>query len=97
MGTVAPGDDRFTAFVFKVQANMDPAHRDRIAFMRICSGKFESGMRVWHYRLGKEIRLARAEQLFAQERTTVHEAWPADVVGLHDRRLFRIGDTLAKG
>ncbi|MCC6873025.1 MAG: peptide chain release factor 3 [Sandaracinaceae bacterium] len=94
-GVVQPGDDRFTAFVFKVQANMDPAHRDRIAFMRICSGKFESGMRVHHYRLQKVIRLARAEQLFAQERQTVHEAWAGDVVGLHDPGIFRIGDTLA--
>jgi peptide chain release factor 3 len=94
-GVVEPGDDRFTAFVFKVQANMDPSHRDRIAFMRIVSGKFESGMRVFHYRLGKQIRLARAEQLFADERQTVHEAWAGDVVGLHDPGLYRIGDTLA--
>jgi peptide chain release factor 3 len=97
VGSVAPGDERFTAFVFKVQANMDPNHRDRIAFVRICSGKFESGMRVHHYRLGKEIRLARAEQLFAQERQTVHEAWAGDVVGLHDPGIFRIGDTLSTG
>jgi peptide chain release factor 3 len=96
-GEVSPGDDRFTAFVFKVQANMDPAHRDRIAFMRICSGKFESGMRVHHYRLGKKIRLARAEQLFADERQTVHEAWAGDIVGLHDPGLYRIGDTVASG
>src|SRR5690606_36828157 len=96
-GVIEPGDERFTAFVFKVQANMDPAHRDRIAFMRIVSGKFESGMRVWHYRLGKQIRLARAEQLFADERQTVHEAWAGDVVGLHDPGIFRIGDTLATG
>ncbi len=96
-GRVEPGEDRFTSFVFKVQANMDPNHRDRIAFMRICSGKFESGMRVWHYRLGREIRLARAEQLFAQERQTIHEAWAGDVVGLHDPGLFRIGDTLSTG
>ncbi|MGE0786290.1 MAG: peptide chain release factor 3 [Sandaracinaceae bacterium] len=96
-GVVSPGDDRFTGFVFKVQANMDPSHRDRIAFMRICSGKFEGGMRVQHYRLGKEIRLARAEQLFADERKTVTEAWAGDVVGLHDPGLYRIGDTLASG
>ena len=96
-GEVRPGDDRFTAFVFKVQANMDPNHRDRIAFVRICSGKFESGMRVWHYRLDKEIRLARAEQLFAQERQTIHEAWAGDVVGLHDPGIFRIGDTISTG
>lgn len=94
-GLIEPGAERFTAFVFKVQANMDPAHRDRIAFMRIVSGKFESGMRVHHYRLGKQIRLARAEQLFASERQTVHEAWAGDVVGLHDPGIFRIGDTLA--
>ncbi len=94
-GEIAPGDDRFTAFVFKVQANMDPSHRDRIAFIRVCSGKFEGGMRVHHYRLGKKIRLARAEQLFADERKTVTEAWAGDVIGLHDPGLFRIGDTLA--
>jgi peptide chain release factor 3 len=97
VGSVSPGDDRFTAFVFKVQANMDPNHRDRIAFVRICSGKFESGMRVWHYRLNKEIRLARAEQLFASERQTIHEAWAGDVVGLHDPGIFRIGDTISTG
>ena len=94
-GTISPSDDQFSAFVFKVQANMDPSHRDRIAFMRIVSGKFESGMRVHHFRMGKKIRLARAEQLFADERQTVHEAWAGDVVGLHDPGLFRIGDTLA--
>ena len=94
-GPVSPGDERFTSFVFKVQANMDPSHRDRIAFMRICSGKFESGMRVHHYRLGKKIRLARAEQLFADSRQTVHEAWAGDIVGLHDPGLYRIGDTLS--
>ncbi|UJR79566.1 peptide chain release factor 3 [Sandaracinus amylolyticus] len=97
VGKVEPGEDRFGAFVFKVQANMDPNHRDRIAFVRIVSGKFESGMWVNHYRLGKQIRLARAEQLFAQERQTVHEAWAGDVVGLHDPGIFRIGDTLSTG
>jgi peptide chain release factor 3 len=95
LGTVRPDEDRFTAFVFKVQANMDPSHRDRIAFMRVCSGKFEGGMRVHHYRLGKKVRLARAEQLFADSRQTVMEAWAGDIVGLHDPGLFRIGDTLA--
>jgi peptide chain release factor 3 len=94
---VEPGDDRFSAFIFKVQANMDPSHRDRIAFARICSGKFEGGMRVWHYRLGKEIRLNRAEQFFAQERETIMEAYAGDIVGLYDPGLFRIGDTLSTG
>ncbi len=94
---VHPEDDRFSGFVFKVQANMDPSHRDRIAFLRICSGKFESGMRVNHYRLAKEIRLARAEQFFAQDRETIHEAYAGDIVGLFDPGLFRIGDTLSTG
>ena len=93
--TVSPGDDRFSAFVFKVQANMDPAHRDRIAFARICSGKFEGGMRVHHFRLGKAIRLNRAEQFFAQERERVLEAFAGDIVGLYDPGVFRIGDTLS--
>ena len=94
---VSPEDDRFSAFVFKVQANMDPSHRDRIAFVRICSGKFEGGMRVHHFRLDKEIRLNRAEQFFAQERESVREAWAGDIVGLYDPGLFRIGDTLSTG
>jgi peptide chain release factor 3 len=94
---VRPEDERFSAFVFKVQANMDPAHRDRIAFARICSGRFEGGMRVSHHRLGKEIRLKRAEQFFAQEREAVTEAYAGDIVGLFDPGLFRIGDTLSTG
>jgi peptide chain release factor 3 len=93
--TVRPDDDRFSAFVFKVQANMDPSHRDRIAFARICSGKFEGGMRVHHFRLGKAVRLNRAEQFFAQERESVMEAYAGDIVGLYDPGLFRIGDTLS--
>jgi len=93
--TIPPEDDRFTAFVFKVQANMDPSHRDRIAFARICSGRFEGGMKVQHFRLGKEIRLNRAEQFFAQERETVMEAYAGDILGLYDPGLFRIGDTLS--
>jgi peptide chain release factor 3 len=96
-GTVQPGDERFSGFIFKVQANMDPAHRDRIAFLRICSGKFEGGMRVHHYRLNKEIRLARAEQFMAQDRESVQEAFAGDIVGLYDPGIFRIGDTLSTG
>ncbi|MCA9531231.1 MAG: peptide chain release factor 3 [Myxococcales bacterium] len=95
--TVAPEDDRFSAFVFKVQANMDPSHRDRVAFARVCSGRFEPGMRVHHARLGKELRLNRAEQFFAQERQGVEEAWAGDIIGLYDPGLFRIGDTLSTG
>lgn len=92
-----PDDERFSAFVFKVQANMDPSHRDRIAFARICSGKFEGGMKVHHYRLGKQLRLNRAEQFFAQERESVTEAYAGDIVGLYDPGLYRIGDTLSTG
>jgi peptide chain release factor 3 len=94
---VEPDQDRFSAFIFKVQANMDPSHRDRIAFARVCSGKFEGGMKVHHYRLGKQIRLNRAEQFFAQERESVREAFGGDIVGLYDPGLFRIGDTLSTG
>ncbi|HEX7480572.1 MAG TPA: peptide chain release factor 3 [Polyangiales bacterium] len=96
-GVVSPEDENFSGFVFKVQANMDPSHRDRIAFLRVCSGKFVGGMRVHHYRLGKEIRLARAEQMMAQERQSVDEAWAGDIIGLFDPGLFRIGDTLSTG
>jgi peptide chain release factor 3 len=94
-GDIAPADPRFSGFVFKIQANMDPKHRDRIAFVRVCSGRFERGMTVTHARSGKPIRLAAPQQFLAQERTMVEEAWPGDVIGLHDRGTFRIGDTLA--
>ena len=94
---VLPADDRFSGFVFKVQANMDPSHRDRIAFVRVCSGKFEGGMKVKHFRLRKEIRLNRAEQFFAQERAAVTEAYAGDIVGLYDPGVFRIGDTIHTG
>lgn len=92
---IEPQDERFSAFIFKVQANMDPAHRDRVAFARICSGRFEAGLKVVHARLGKTLRLNRAEQFFAQEREAVAEAWAGDIVGLFDPGLFRIGDTLS--
>ncbi len=94
-GVIEPMDERFSGFVFKVQANMDPSHRDRIAFLRVCSGKYTGGMRVQHHRLGKEVRLARAEQMMAQERQAVDEAWAGDIIGLYDPGIFRIGDTLA--
>ncbi|HEX2676077.1 MAG TPA: peptide chain release factor 3 [Polyangiales bacterium] len=96
-GVIQPEDERFSGFVFKVQANMDPSHRDRIAFLRVCSGKFTGGMRVNHFRLGKEIRLARAEQMMAQERQSVDEAYAGDIIGLFDPGIFRIGDTLCTG
>ena len=97
IGPIEPIDDRFAGFVFKIQANMDPNHRDRVAFMRVVSGKFFKGMPVLHVREGREIRLAKPLMFLAQERTNVEEAFPGDVVGLYDVGMFRIGDTLCTG
>jgi peptide chain release factor 3 len=96
-GPVGPATDGFSGFVFKIQANMDPKHRDRIAFVRIVSGRFEAGMTALHVRSGKPLRLAAPQQFLARERTAIEEAWPGDVVGLHDRGTLRIGDTLTDG
>ncbi len=93
-GTREP-DAPFSAFVFKIQANMDKRHRDCIAFMRICSGRYEPDALVKHHRLGKQIRLARPHSIVAQERTTLDEAFPGDVIGLISRDTFRIGDTIS--
>jgi peptide chain release factor 3 len=95
IGPVVPTDPAFTGFVFKIQANMDPKHRDRIAFVRVCSGKFEAGMQVRHVRTGKMIRLASPQQFMARERSAVEEAWPGDVIGVMDRGNLRIGDSLS--
>lgn len=95
-GIIEPNDEEFSAFVFKIQANMNPAHRDRLAFMRICSGKFERGMSVYHDRSGKMIKLAQPQQFLAQDRTIIDEAYPGDVVGLFDPGIFGIGDTLCE-
>ncbi len=89
-----PLDGPFSGFVFKIQANMDPRHRDRIAFLRICSGKFTRDMQVTHQRTGKRVRLASAHRLFGQERETVDEAYAGDVIGLVGHAEFGIGDTL---
>ncbi len=86
--------DKFSAFIFKIQANMDPRHRDRIAFMRVCSGKFERDMSVLHVQTGKTVRLSSSHKLFGQDRETVDEAWPGDVIGLVGHDAFGIGDTL---
>ncbi len=92
---VGPSYPAFTGFVFKIQANMDPRHRDRIAFLRICSGRFEPGLEVRNTRSGAIIRLAQPQQFMAQDRSAVEEAWPGDVIGIHDRGALRIGDTLS--
>jgi peptide chain release factor 3 len=86
----------FSGFVFKIQANMDPKHRDRIAFVRVCSGKFERDMAVTHVRTGKKVRLSSSHKLFGQDRETVDEAYPGDVIGLVGHAEFGIGDTLAQ-
>ncbi len=87
---------KFSGFVFKIQANMDPKHRDRIAFLRVCSGKFERDMVVTHQRTGKNVRLSSSHKLFGQDRETVDEAWPGDVIGLVGHDAFGIGDTLTE-
>ena len=96
-GLIDPIIEPFSAFVFKIQANMNKAHRDRIAFMRICSGKFEAGMEVMHVQGGKKIRLAQPQQMMAQERKHVEEAYAGDIIGVFDPGIFSIGDTLYKG
>ena len=95
---VVPADEAaLTGFVFKIQANMDPAHRDRVAFMRICSGRFESGMKLYHVRLGKYVKAANALTFMAQDREHVENAWPGDIVGLHNHGTISIGDTFTEG
>ena len=96
-GTIDPFSPDFSAFVFKIQANMNKAHRDRIAFMRICSGKFERGMEAYHVQEGKNIKLATGTQLMAQDRAIVDEAYAGDIIGLFDPGIFSIGDTLCTG
>ena len=91
---VAPG---FSGFVFKLQANMDPRHRDRVAFVRVCSGQFEKDMTVQHARTGKTIRLSRPQKLFGQDREVVEDAYPGDVIGLNNPGVFAIGDTIYQG
>jgi peptide chain release factor 3 len=90
-------EKQLTGFVFKIQANMDPAHRDRVAFMRICSGCFTSGMKMQHVRLGKTIKAANALTFMAQDREHVEYAWPGDIVGLHNHGTISIGDTFTEG
>lgn len=96
-GPVNPTNDKFTGFVFKIQANMNPAHRDRVAFIRICSGRFSRGMSVSHVQAGKEVRLSQPQQFMAQERTIVEEAYPGDIIGVFDPGIFKIGDSLSEG
>jgi len=91
----AADSNTFSGFVFKIQANMDKSHRDRIAFLRICSGRFSKGMEVWHPRNTKKIRLANPSSFMARERSIIEEAFAGDIIGLYDPGLFRIGDTIS--
>ena len=94
---VSPAEEKFTGFVFKIQANMDPQHRDRIAFMRICSGHYHQGMKMRHVRIGKEIQISNALTFMAGERDRVAEAEPGDIIGLHNHGTIQIGDTFTQG
>ena len=95
--TVEAVEARFAGFVFKIQANMDPAHRDRIAFLRICSGRYQRGMRLHHVRLGKEVRVADALTFMAADRQQAQEAYAGDIIGLHNHGTINIGDTFSEG
>ena len=94
---VEPGEDKVSGFVFKVQANMDPNHRDRIAFTRICSGKFQRGMKLHHVRSGKSMAVQAPIFFFAQDRSLAEEAWPGDIIGIPNHGSLRVGDTLTEG
>ncbi|KQU60594.1 peptide chain release factor 3 [Bacillus sp. Leaf406] len=96
-GEIEPTADEFSGFVFKIQANMNPAHRDRIAFVRICSGQFERGMTVNLPRTGKPIKLSQSTQFLADDRSTVNEAVSGDIIGVYDTGTYQIGDTLVQG
>lgn len=94
---IAPQESKLTGFVFKIQANMDPQHRDRVAFMRVCSGRFTAGMKTFHVRTGKEMKLANALTFMASDREIAAEAWPGDVIGIHNHGTISIGDTFTEG
>ncbi len=94
---IQPDKEEFSGFIFKIQANMNPAHRDRVAFVRVCSGKFERGMKVTLDRTGKEIKIAQTQQFVASSRETLEEAYAGDIIGIYDPNIYRIGDTLVQG
>lgn len=94
---VQPDETAFTGFVFKIQANMDPAHRDRIAFLRVCSGSYKENMKVFQVSRGREVKIAQALTFMASEREQVREAWPGDIIGLYNHGTIQIGDTFTEG
>ncbi len=95
--SVDPSENKFTGFVFKIHANLDPKHRDRIAFLRICSGKFERNTFYYHSRLDKKVRFNNPTSFMAQKKSIIEDAYPGDVIGLYDSGTFKIGDTLTEG
>jgi peptide chain release factor 3 len=94
---VVPDEEKFTGVVFKIQANMDPAHRDRVAFVRVCSGRFERGMGLRLSRTGKEVKTSSAVSFLSQRREILEDAWPGDIIGLPNRGVLQLGDTLTEG
>ncbi len=94
---VDPHEEKFSGFVFKIQANMDPAHRDRVAFLRVCSGSYKKGMKMQHVRIGKQTRISDAITFQADARKSVEEAFPGDIIGLHNHGTIQIGDTFSEG
>ena len=94
---VMPSEEKLSGFVFKIQANMDPQHRDRIAFFRVCSGCYTKGMKMRHVRIGRDVQVSNAMTFLAAERGHVEEAWPGDIIGLHNHGTIRIGDTFTQG
>ena len=94
---IDPNEEKLSGFVFKIQANMDPQHRDRVAFFRVCSGKFTKGMKMKHVRIGKNVQIANAHMFFASDRGHVEEAFPGDIIGLHNHGTIKIGDTFTQG
>ena len=94
---VKPEEEKFTGFIFKIQANMDPSHRDRVAFMRVCSGIYQQGMKLKHVRINKDVKIANAITFMASEREQVEEAYPGDIIGLHNHGTIQIGDTFTQG
>ncbi|MGL4895986.1 MAG: peptide chain release factor 3, partial [Shewanella sp.] len=94
---IMPDEEKFTGFVFKIQANMDPKHRDRVAFMRVCSGRYEQGMKMHHVRIGKDVNVSDALTFMAGDRERAEVAYPGDIIGLHNHGTIRIGDTFTQG
>ena len=94
---IQPTEDKFSGFCFKIQANMDPQHRDRVAFVRVCSGRFDKGMKLQHLRLGKQVRINDALTFMASQREAADTAWPGDIIGIHNHGTISIGDAFSEG